>query len=242
MASLTPKSRQEEVTDAAWNEGMANGGLILLPSMGGLYMAMQNARFRKLTNWQSRTAIVIMPALFAFALTSEHKMYHRMTEVAEETEHAIKSVEWADNQIRRNTRRMKDQYGNDNDVVHKKKKEEQRQLYRQSVLNSGVRVVEGTELSTYERTANFIHANPFKVIASIGIPAVGFVFYGQGGQETLQMRLLHTRVLGQASVLCTLLGIMALKDMMDRRYVSVMLRFLLFGSLVFSFSHLTCAV
>lgn len=216
MTSLTPKNRQQEVTDAAWNEGMVNGGMVLAPCLGGLYMAMQNAKFRKVTNWQSRTAIVIMPALFAFALTSEHKMYHRMHEVAEETEHTIKSVEWADNQIRRNTRQMKDQYGHD-DIVQQKKKEEQRQLYRQSVLNSGVRVVEGNELSTYEQTANFIHANPFKVIAGIGIPAVGFVFYGQGGQETLQMRLLHTRVLGQASVLCTLMGIMALKDMMDKR-------------------------
>lgn len=31
------------------------------------------------------------------------------------------------------------------------------------------------------------------------------------------MMILHTRVLGQFSVVCTLLGVMGLKDMMDKR-------------------------
>ena len=47
MASLTPKSRQNEVTEAAMNEGLLNGAMVLVPSLGGLYAAMQNAKFRK---------------------------------------------------------------------------------------------------------------------------------------------------------------------------------------------------
>lgn len=33
----------------------------------------------------------------------------------------------------------------------------------------------------------------------------------------MQMMILHTRVLGQFSVVCTLLGVMGLKDMMDKQ-------------------------
>jgi hypothetical protein len=47
MASLTPKSRSEEITDVAMNEGLVNGALTLLPSMGVLYAAMQNAKYVK---------------------------------------------------------------------------------------------------------------------------------------------------------------------------------------------------
>jgi len=47
MTSLTPKHRSEEVVNQAMKEGLTNGGMILIPSMGGLYAALQNARFRK---------------------------------------------------------------------------------------------------------------------------------------------------------------------------------------------------
>ena len=54
-----------------------------------------NANIKQFTNWQSRTAMVVMPALFAFTFSSENRMVHRMKEVANETEAsaaAIKSV------------------------------------------------------------------------------------------------------------------------------------------------------
>ncbi len=34
---------------------------------------------------------------------------------------------------------------------------------------------------------------------------------------TMQLKILHTRVLGQFTVICTLLGVMGLKEMMDRQ-------------------------
>ena len=34
---------------------------------------------------------------------------------------------------------------------------------------------------------------------------------------SLQLKILHTRVFGQFAVICTLLGVMGLKDMMDRQ-------------------------
>ena len=195
MASLTPQHRSKEVTESAMEEGLTTGMMTLIPSLGALYLAMQRPGFRKVTNWQSRTAMTIMPALFMFAFTAENKMMHRMHEVAEETDHAIKSVEWAEKQ-----HRLLQQSDQD--------REKLRELYRHSILESGVRIIPGNELSTFHKSANYVQANPFKVIAGIGIPAVAAVFFGRSTKQHLnmQMKLLHTRVYGQFSVLCTLLG------------------------------------
>lgn len=169
----------------------------------------QQQRQGQLTNWQSRTAIVIMPALFAFAVTSENKLIHRMEEVASETEHNMKTVEWAEKQ--------KSMSQDDIQLHH---------LYRKAILESGVRLVDTPELSPYQKAANYVQSNPFKLIAAIGVPSVAAIFYSQGihgsGKESLQMQMLHTRVFGQFSVICTLLGVMGMKELMDRqgRYVT----------------------
>jgi hypothetical protein len=146
--------------------------------------------------------MVIMPTLFMFTLTSENKLLHRMHQVAEETEHAMQPQEWAE---RRRAASPEDIRLHD--------------LYRQSVLNSSVRLVEGDELQLHHKAANYIQANPFKCIAGVGIPSVAFIFYGQDGKPhlSLQLKILHTRVFGQFAVICTLLGVMGLKEMMDRR-------------------------
>jgi hypothetical protein len=47
MASLTPKSRSDEVTGEAMNEGLINGTMVFVPSLGALYAAMRNPTFRK---------------------------------------------------------------------------------------------------------------------------------------------------------------------------------------------------
>lgn len=156
---------------------------------------------------QSRTALVIMPALFAFGFTSENKLIHRMEEVASEEEHSIHTIQWAD--------RVKDA-SPEEIKLH--------DLYRQSILNSNIRLVDQTELTTYQKAANYVQSNPFKLIAAVGIPSVAYIFHhnGKGGTESLQLQLLHTRVFGQFAVICTLLGVMGMKDMMDRngRYVT----------------------
>ena len=89
MASLTPESRREEVTASAFNNGMINGAMMFVPTLGGLWLAMKNPRFRQLTNAQSRTALAIMPPFFTFGLTSEQQLTNRMHEVASENEHNI---------------------------------------------------------------------------------------------------------------------------------------------------------
>lgn len=210
MPSLTPEHRREEVTESAMNDGYLNMALAFIPSLAGLYLAMRNPTFRKVTNGQSRTAIVIMPPLFIFAVTGEQKMTHRMKEVASESEHNMQTVAWAEKQKTASAQDIR---------LH--------DLYRQSIMQSNLRLVDTPTLSTFQKSANFIQANPFKCIAAIGMPSVAYIFYGQGGKkggpaESFQMRLLHTRVFGQFAVLCTLMGIMSMKEVMDRygRYIT----------------------
>ena len=45
-----------------------------------------SSSFRKFTNFQSRTALVIMPPLFAFALSSEMALTNFQRNLADETE------------------------------------------------------------------------------------------------------------------------------------------------------------
>jgi ElaB/YqjD/DUF883 family membrane-anchored ribosome-binding protein len=116
-----------------------------------------------------------MPALFVFTLTSEQKMLHRMEEIAQETEHSIRSVEWADQINRAATATLsKEQW---------EQQEQLRSMYRQSVLQSGVRVVDTPHLLWYHQAANYVQANPFKVVLGIGVPAVVGIFYGKSGKD-----------------------------------------------------------
>ena len=84
--SLTPADYKEQVSNEAMHEGMIAGGLTLVPSASVVYFAVQKSPFFRLrTNWQSRTAMAIMPALFAFAYTSETYLHHRMQDMAAQT-------------------------------------------------------------------------------------------------------------------------------------------------------------
>ncbi|CAJ1967448.1 unnamed protein product [Cylindrotheca closterium] len=205
MASLTPLSKSDEVVGKSMNEGYMNGFMVFVPSLGAMYMALKNPTFRKVTNVQSRTAMVIMPALFAFAFVSETKLIDGMEELAAETESNMKTVAWAEH--------VKNNYAKDAEL---------HDLYRKSVMESGVRMV--PELTPFHQAANYIQMNPFKCIAGFGVPAVSAIYFSESRKSHLpqQLKILHTRVFGQATVIATLLGIMALKEMMDRggRYIT----------------------
>eukprot|EP00551_Chaetoceros_affinis_P000072 CAMPEP_0203655734 /NCGR_PEP_ID=MMETSP0088-20131115/39281_1 /ASSEMBLY_ACC=CAM_ASM_001087 /TAXON_ID=426623 /ORGANISM="Chaetoceros affinis, Strain CCMP159" /LENGTH=128 /DNA_ID=CAMNT_0050516459 /DNA_START=76 /DNA_END=459 /DNA_ORIENTATION=- len=80
-------------------DGALSGLLTLIPSTAAVYTAMQNSpTFVRSTNWQSRTALVIMPPFFMYALSSEMKLNHKMREMASEAEHSREVSEWAEKQ------------------------------------------------------------------------------------------------------------------------------------------------
>jgi hypothetical protein len=200
MSSLTPHHRNQEATDIATHEGLMSGALTLLPTCGALYIAMQNKTFLARTNWQSRTAIAIMPALFAFCWTAEHSLTNKMREIAKETQHNTATVEWAESELQRRLSKNKE-------FLHKHNESEAqvKALYQKSVYESGVCIVPGDRLGPHHKMANFVNANPIKFLASLAVPSVAWIFYGNTSKQHLNfsIKLLHTRVFGQfATISC----------------------------------------
>mmetsp|Transcript_17564 Transcript_17564/g.33308 ORF Transcript_17564/g.33308 Transcript_17564/m.33308 type:complete len:288 (+) Transcript_17564:100-963(+) len=211
MPSLTPRERSEEATSAAMYDGLIAGGITLIPSTAAVYLAMNNQKFFRATNWQSRTAIAIMPPLFMFALTAEMKLSHSMEEMARQSDHSRQVSEWAEKVHEENKQAIRRM---ETDTVLEKKLHA---MYKQSVENSGVRIVPGDTLSFHHKVANFWQENPFKILAGIGVPTVLYIFRGRTDQKHLQLqsKLMHTRVFGQFAVISMLLGLMGFKTYMD---------------------------
>ena len=138
----------------------------------------------QVTNWQSRTALAIMPPLFAFGYAAESKLVHRMHEMASEAQHSKHMAEWTQQHMldehkkqlqRMSTQKILSQHGlaGQNLAVNADKEDEEYEKeivskFRQSVLNSGVRVVPGDSLGLHHKIANFWQENPFKILACVG--------------------------------------------------------------------------
>jgi hypothetical protein len=173
MPSYTPPERADATVWEATKEGLASGGLAAVPSVLAVYAAMQfSPKFVKATNWQSRTAMVIMPPLFAFATAAESKLVHRMHEMTAEKEHSYEMAEWSTasqkqmlkdhkEQLKKwSTQKILAQPGmRDNGALTiQEDDEKEREIagkFRDSVLNSGVRVVPGDSLGVHHQLANF---------------------------------------------------------------------------------------
>jgi hypothetical protein len=208
--SLTPASRNAEATQEAFWEGSVNGLLALIPSSSAVYYAMKHyPGFVKRTNVQARTAMVIMPALFVFGLTSEIRLTDKMHEIAEQTRHAQHTVEWAEQEATKSPLagaglRHPSPHALETHEIHLSN------LYQQSVDQSGVRVVPGDTLGLHHRAANYLQSNPIKVLAGVAVPSIGYIFYGRAGKQHLDfsVKLLHTRVFGQFATISLLLSVM----------------------------------
>lgn len=174
-----------------------------------------------------------MPPLFAFAAAAEHKLVHSMHEMASHAEHSKEMAQWSHEQQRelhehrKSLQRMTTQkilaepgMREDGNLMVSDEEHERKILekFRESVLNSNVRVVPGDSLGIHHSIANFWQENPFKILAAIGVPTVLYIFKGRQGQEhlQLQMKVMHTRVFGQFAVISMLLTLMGFKEYMDR--------------------------
>ena len=153
-----------------------------------------------------------MPPLFVFALTSELKVAQSVRENIYNNHNQRQSVEWAEQQHKENLKVKTQSFS------QIEKDQQITELYRQSVTNSGVRVVPGDHLGVHHRLMNFGQDNPLKILACVGFPAVGFIYYGKSGKNNLQLqqKVMHTRVIGQATVLAIMLTLMGLKEYMDK--------------------------
>ena len=85
--SLTPADRYNDAKRVATVDGAFSALCVGIGSGSGIWYLMKNSSsFRKFTNFQSRTALVIMPPLFAFALSSEMALTNFQRNLADETE------------------------------------------------------------------------------------------------------------------------------------------------------------
>lgn len=160
------------VTQIATREGSiaaAMTSIVWLPTTA--FLAYGNSGpshfFRTRLNTSARTALVIMPIVFAFGIVSE-QVASRMA--------------------------------NPEAFAHD--------------IHSG-RV---STLSLPKRLANFVHDYPVRTLFMLGVPGVIGIFASKGGQHELSLsqRLMHTRVIGQFTVLSILLGTMGFHDYMSR--------------------------
>ena len=219
--SLTPLERSDEAVQAANTEGMINGFMTLLPSIAGVALLVRNnPSFAARTNYQSRTALAIMPAMFVAALTSEHKLSHRMRQMAMETQHGTETVHWAEQQLALQQQQQHQQQQQASSALTTT--QQLASLYQQSVESSGVCIV--PSLHWYHHAANYTAEYPFRVLAAIAIPSVAYIFYGRAEQKSLPLsqKIMHTRVMGQFATISLLLTVMGCKEYLDRngRFIS----------------------
>lgn len=134
-----------------------------------------------------------------------------MEEMARQSDHSRQVSEWAEKVHEENKQAIRRM---ETDTVLEKKLHA---MYKQSVENSGVRIVPGDSLAFHHKVANFWQENPFKILAGIGVPTVFYIFRGRSDQKHLQLqsKLMHTRVFGQFAVISMLLGLMGFKTYMD---------------------------
>lgn len=113
--------------------------------------------FLQATNFQSRTALAIMPPLFVFGLTAERKLEHDMKQMADEGSSA-----WVKQQEAKLKQELKGSIQN-----LSTEQAQMMDLYHAEVVSSGVRIVPG-ELSLHHKMANYWQENPFKILAAVG--------------------------------------------------------------------------
>lgn len=164
MPSLTPTHRSEEATSAATREGLISGLMTLIPTTAAVYVGLKKSpKFAKATNWQSRTALAIMPPFFVYVLSAEKKLTHKMEEMASQSDHSMKVNEWAHEQLKKDdklSRKKSFKEGVTNTQLLA--------MYKQSVEESGIRIVPGDKLGIHHSAANFFQENPFKILGFIG--------------------------------------------------------------------------
>eukprot|EP00591_Stephanopyxis_turris_P007345 CAMPEP_0195525964 /NCGR_PEP_ID=MMETSP0794_2-20130614/26712_1 /TAXON_ID=515487 /ORGANISM="Stephanopyxis turris, Strain CCMP 815" /LENGTH=263 /DNA_ID=CAMNT_0040656553 /DNA_START=12 /DNA_END=803 /DNA_ORIENTATION=+ len=214
MSSAVNPAIADEAARKGTNSGIIAGLWTMGLSGSGVWAALKySPKFRKLTNYQVRTALVIMPPFFAFALAGEIKVNELNRHSADEREYARRVKKWATDVVDEDHKDKADYEPLSIEEREKKLSE----LYKKSVAGMGVRIVPGDNLGIHHRVANFWQENPFKVLSAAGAGAVFYIFKGRQGKQHLQLqqKLMQTRVVGQFTVLIFLLSLMGFKEYMD---------------------------
>jgi hypothetical protein len=76
-----------------------------------------------------------------------------------------------------------------------------------------------SSLPLHEKCANWVYGHPVQSLILSAVPGYGLIFHATRDQKHLSFsqRIIHTRVIGQAYVLTTVLILMGFMDFMDKR-------------------------
>mmetsp|Transcript_14685 Transcript_14685/g.16646 ORF Transcript_14685/g.16646 Transcript_14685/m.16646 type:complete len:188 (-) Transcript_14685:1026-1589(-) len=167
--NLSPEERKKNVTKISLTTGLEAAfkiGIVSIPT--ALVLTKYWKPFTRNLGVSGRTAVAIIPPLFAFGLVSE-QVASRLASPEAYASHVAQQKE---------TKRI---------AIH-------------------------------HQIANYAYNYPIKTLVGLSIPMVGGIFAYKGTSSHLNttQRVLHTRVLGQASVLSLLVGTMLFHDYMDR--------------------------
>eukprot|EP00518_Triparma_eleuthera_P018706 CAMPEP_0197553468 /NCGR_PEP_ID=MMETSP1320-20131121/9069_1 /TAXON_ID=91990 /ORGANISM="Bolidomonas sp., Strain RCC2347" /LENGTH=284 /DNA_ID=CAMNT_0043114239 /DNA_START=103 /DNA_END=954 /DNA_ORIENTATION=- len=208
--SLNPASSANSVISAAIFEGAKSALMAAVPSGGLVYYFHKNTEFfRKSTGPSSRTALVIMPPLFMFALTSELEIIR------------LKRKEARDIQLAEE-RRI-----NPNKVMDEKKAavvtaESVRELNDAYTRNFGSPIRIKATMGIHHHVSNIVAGHPFKVLGLLAVPTVAYIAKEQmtaKNKDALKFsqKVMHTRVYGQFGTLM-LLGVFMSWKMYHDKY------------------------
>ena len=203
--SLNPAERSSEAKYAAVKDGLMSGICVGIASTTGVwYMMTNNANFKKLTNYQSRTALAIMPALFAFGFASENTLMMYQRQMAEDN--AIMTAAPISSSAKPLDEFKPKIYDTDQQLA---------EMYKQE-MKKPYRIVKGDTLGPHHQFMNYWQENPFKILVALGVPSVAYIFSKYNQKEIpFQLKVMQTRVVGQASVIVFLLSLIGVKSYLD---------------------------
>ena len=248
--SYSPQSAQEGVTAEAKKEGFRISAMTLPFSAAATYFAAirKSGPLHKFTNVSSRTALVIMPPFFAFALASEMSIVHQKVSEEASDEHTRFKPANSLNPPHSASLRYASQKVN---MVSIMKSQEPKITVEQSAASpipttignkftdldgNNWRVVDG-DLRLHHKVINFAAAHPFKTLVGAGAPVVGSIFYYQQQQAKsaayklkFSQKVMHARVFGQFFALSLLVSVMGVRELVEYSggmYLSASDKFLL---------------
>ena len=208
--NLTPKENYGIAKYAAIKDGVMSGICVGIASTTAVwYMMKSNATFRKLTNFQSRTGMVIMPALFTFGIASENTLLNYQRQLAEDNAVVAKA-----------STMISTPSSSSLDTDHKpmmtfETEQQLAEMYKEE-MKKPYRIVKGDTLGPHHQFLNFWQENPFKILVALGVPSVAYIFSKYNQKEIpFQLKVMQTRVVGQASVITFLLSLIGIKSYLD---------------------------
>ena len=217
--TLNPSSSSTTVIYSALMSSSLNAVLTLPPLLLSLSLALRSPAFRSATGPSSRTALVVMPALFVWGLSAELNVIGLKRE-----EGLLRSRELDVSGKRADEVGSLENFASPVVITPASTSSSSSSLgpssalYKATVGVAPFRVVTSEdELPVHYKVMNMLYDHPFRLLCACGLPIVAGVYSTQKDYAHLKFsqKVMQTRVLGQFTALSLLLGLMGWNAYMD---------------------------